>query len=256
MPTQCLEGAINNSDQETETANPSNDKIVHEGGMTKKNIQMRADDFLRTFIDAGITLDQVDEIIDSPDNELAELAMRTMFGERMQAALALEQVVDKQTLRLKKITIIPATAEAFVAKEKIVHDRSDDALLKITFIDPSLDEVLFSGDGLIEAPAEKSALLCHELSEEVSNAQIAFELGGEMWSETTLSAAFFLLEQQGRGQSGPLLVDNWWNIFTLRGINGQRFQLAARYDDGWRLHRYSTKPNNIWRSDVRYFSLD
>lgn len=85
----------------------------------------------------------------------------------------------------------------------------------------------------------KSHLRSHEIVKEATNKDIIAALGGEKKVELQLSEIFSLMELQGEGQGGVLLVDGKSNTFFARNRHGQLKEIILTWHlAGWQRSAY------------------
>ncbi|MEK7177102.1 MAG: hypothetical protein AAB719_02320 [Patescibacteria group bacterium] len=150
--------------------------------------------------------------------------------------------------------VIPAATSWFFVREKFVCDSSYQAKVRIHDISEFFTLWFLSGDGKIEGPISEQTLLCYKLSQPLTDGPIIDGLGGVAKVETTLSEMFYLMEKQGRGESGILLNNGYSNIFyvkdqggTLRSIGVRWESHDERTDSGWEVHAYhATATSALW----------
>ncbi|MFA6295288.1 MAG: hypothetical protein WC666_02590 [Candidatus Paceibacterota bacterium] len=133
-----------------------------------------------------------------------------------------------------KVTI-PATTSRFVAKEKFVINKREDALVRISGLGKVFVSCFLDGEGKIEDLLDEQTLCCYGLQRSSKDLPIVHELGGVERSETTLSELFSLLEKQGKGTEGVLLnrTDSN-NIFFVRVKEDLFRGVGVRWKtDGW-----------------------
>ncbi len=75
--------------------------------------------------------------------------------------------------------------------------------------------------------------------------------------ETKPEQMFALLQKQGRGEEGPLLLDGLSNIFYLRDTKGVLRSVHLMWSsDGWLLYVYQTERPHRWSDGYRVFSIE
>ena len=73
--------------------------------------------------------------------------------------------------------------------------------------------------------------------------------------ETSLAQLFALLERQGKGEDGVLLVNGLVNIFYVRDINGVLSAAHVMWSsDGWLLYWYAIERPHRWSDGYQVFS--
>ena len=100
---------------------------------------------------------------------------------------------------------------------------------------------------LVEAVAKFVA------TEATTDAVILDELSGR--AEASLAHLWQLLYKQGNGESGPLLVNGYANIFYLRGTDGALWVAHPGWDDsGWALSVAQMNDPIGWCEGYRVFA--
>ncbi len=98
----------------------------------------------------------------------------------------------------------------------------------------------------IEEPTDEREIYCY-ISRRPSNPHsILAMLGGEEKAKANLSAIYFLMKQQGRGEDGHLLSDNRENIFFVPNAPG----VVETIRLNWHKHGWEIESNRM--SDYPY----
>ena len=206
---------------------------------------------LNCFEEKGLNRDKIQAIIDA--GFLSDVADAVMVGkeinrEAVRKALGLDYI---PLLELVDTVVIPATGK-FVARDKLVVDKSDKVDVKIAWLGTTFKRLLL---GKIEEPTDESELRYHRLLKPLPDGSIIAELGGESKVETTLAKLFSLLEKQGNGEDGVLLVNGFANIFYIRDINGVLRDVQTYCSsDGWLVYYYSVERPHRWVNGYQVFS--
>jgi len=200
-------------------------------------------EFMIALEKAGFTPKEIQAIISSKDNELAQ----TMY-------VALKKKMDV-LLELVSTVVVSATTSKFVAKDKFVVNTKRNAPVKISAVWDNFTSWFLSGDGKTEDPISEQTLHYHKLRKSSVDSPIITELGGEEKSETTLTEMFSLMEKQKNGEDGVLLNNGYANIFYIRDQNGVLRAVRVRWrDDGWYVFALSVVISDGWSDGYRVFS--
>lgn len=179
---------------------------------------------------------------------IGEAEARAIIGGKAKITVVLESV-----LTLVCTLTLPAQPR-FVARDRFKVDTSGKAKVKIAFIwDNFQDRFL---DKIEEAVAEAEFAI-RKLDKDLLDKEIRSELGGAEWEETTLSQLWALLEKQGHGQPGDLLVNSYANIFYIRDKDGELWAVSARWragGGGWRVGAYGVDDPGRWGAGGRVVS--
>lgn len=148
---------------------------------------------------------------------------------------------------------VPATIKNFVASEKFVINTTATATVKIHELSTNFKEWFLKK---VEASFAGSELRYQKLVTSSSDTPVISELGGKKKAETTLTEMFFLMEKQGHGQDGDLLINGLANIFYIRDVNSVLRCVCLYYwcGDGWDVYADSTTDPRDWSVDSRVFS--
>ncbi len=153
-----------------------------------------------------------------------------------------------------RVVFVPKTGY-FVAKEKFVVDTRDNAPVKISAVWENFTNWFLVGDGKIEGPNDRRALHCAKSRRASVGRPIIDLLGGEGEVETLLADIRHMVEKQGNGQNGVLLVDGSINVFHVRD---QKLILRTVYlcwcEDGWIFSADSVGVLRGWNSQ-RYYQV-
>lgn len=161
-------------------------------------------------------------------------------------------MTDKSLRFIGTITI-PARPRFIATKHYEVNTR-DGVVVKINYMWGDFKSLL---DKVEEAIGE-TELAVYQLTKKRSDKDIRAELG-ENKEETRLYHLWSLLEKQGYGERGKLLVNGCANIFYIRDIAGILWTVGARwsaYHGGWRLSARLASASFKWRSGYRVVSLN
>lgn len=166
-------------------------------------------------------------------------------------AIAEREKQEKDLLVLLGTALVPPT-DGFVVCDKFVVDISDKVNVRIAWLGSNFKERFFEK---IEEPTEESQLCYHKLLEQSLDLPIIASLGGEDKAETTLAQVFSLMEKQGGGEAGVLLINGSANIFYVRDVNGVlRAVYVDLHGDGWRVYARSVESPHRWYVDDQVFS--
>ena len=151
--------------------------------------------------------------------------------------------------------VIPATTVKFVAKEKFVINTKQNALVKISFLGDNFTVWFLNGEGKTEDPISEQTLHYSKLRKVSMDAPIIAELGGQAQAETTLSELFSLMEMQGSGQKGALLINNLANIFYIKDLAGLlRAVRVYWFGGGWFVSAGFVENPRRWNDGYHVFS--
>lgn len=144
--------------------------------------------------------------------------------------------------RVEGTVTVPATAESFVVKERLVLGDSP--------------RVVWLGDnfqGWFASKTEESMVeteLCYaRITGPWVDDPTPAELGENV--ETTLAQAWQLLKLQPNGQEGVLLNNGWANVFYIRDAGGTlRGVHVIWHGDGWHVDAYSVGDLREWHVEA------
>lgn len=148
--------------------------------------------------------------------------------------------------------VLPATTEKFVASEKFVVNTTDATKTKISYLDGELKSWFL---GKTEDPIGEVSIRYGVLAESANSRKIIEDLGGEEKSETTLTEMFYLMEKQGQGEEGMLLINGRANIFYIKDQKGVLRAVGVYWrDGGWFVVAYSVELPDGWYGSYQVFS--
>jgi hypothetical protein len=158
---------------------------------------------------------------------------------------------DRLWLALVRVSVIPATAESFVARNYLVVG-----------IDPKTKvNILRLGDDLcsffldkVESQFAGSRLRCGKLQEPATSREIIYKLGGEKKAETTLAELWSKLKKQPNGRKGDLLTDGGANLFCVPDVKGELRIVEVHWRGGWCLYAHPIQDQNRWAIGTQVFS--
>lgn len=151
-------------------------------------------------------------------------------------------------------TVMVSVTEKFVARDHFVIDTSNDALVRIGFIDDNFKQWFLSK---IEKPTGKTELKSQRLCKYLLDAPILKELGN--FAETTLGEIRELLKLQAQGQEGDLLTNGRANIFYVCDVDGVLRAVNVDWNvhyGYWRVHACSVGCPSWWVASGRVFSCN
>jgi hypothetical protein len=149
-------------------------------------------------------------------------------------------------------TVVPASAERFVAGEKFAVNTADNAEVKIGYLSGNFSLWFL---GKTEEPVDGQTLNYAKLRKQSVDGPILSELGGEEKAETTLAEMFSLMKKQGKGEAGVLLMNGYANIYYIRDESGVlRAVIVYWYCDGWRVYALSVEHPDVWDAGDQVFS--
>jgi len=147
---------------------------------------------------------------------------------------------------------VPETKIKLVASQVFVRNVGKKAILKIGYVSEDFRDWFL---GKTEDPLAKQTLYYYKLLEPSGNGPIVAKLGGEEKAETTLTEIYGLMAKQANGCRGPLITNNWWNIFFVRDQKGVlRVVHLCWYDDGWYVYARAVNFPASWYAGHMVFS--
>ncbi|MBI2482106.1 MAG: hypothetical protein HYV76_00870 [Candidatus Vogelbacteria bacterium] len=191
---------------------------------------------------------------DEYEAELEKFLARRPCWTNGQVAQVTQPKLTSSILKLVSTIVVNATTGKFVAKDKFKL-KKDGGIC--SYLGGNFRAWFLNGDGKTktEDPITKQTLRCHQLRQSSVNCPIITELGGEAKAETTLSELSSLMEKQKYGESGPLLVNGYTNIFYVRDQNGMlRTVDVDWYDLGWCVGASSVGGPDGWFGGCQVFS--
>ncbi|MDO8473980.1 MAG: hypothetical protein Q7S62_00270 [bacterium] len=145
------------------------------------------------------------------------------------------------------IVTIPATVEAFVAREKFVVGS---AKAKISWIGSNFEAWFL---GRTEEPSVETTLCYAKLVKSSVDGPILVELGDK--AETALAQIWALMDLQPNGEEGVLLINGWANIFYALDANGELRAVHVYWlEGGWLVHAGPVSSPYRWSGEHRVFS--
>lgn len=147
---------------------------------------------------------------------------------------------------------VSARTENFIVRNYFIIDTSKKAKVRISGLGKNFKSNFLDK---VENPIGKSTLHYYRIKKRSRSTPIINELGGEDKSETALSEMFSLMEEQGNGQSGSLLIDGSANIFFICDCAGVLWAVDCSWvDDGWNVDASYLEDGRPWRDDCQVFS--
>jgi hypothetical protein len=156
---------------------------------------------------------------------------------------------DSKTILLQALdtATIPATAEPFAVRE------SFEAHAGVRF-STVWNEFKKRFYGKTEAPAAEVRVRKYRLLAIAPDGPIIAELGGEAAVESTVSAAYWLIRRQGRGEQGFLQTNGYANIFYVRDQKGVLCAVRVGWDEeGWVVDAISVDDPLAWNGKHEIF---
>ncbi len=178
--------------------------------------------------------------------DLKVLSSGDMFARILPVLRGRAEVVLKSILEKVNTLLLPILSR-FVASDYIKVDTSDTAKVKIAFIWDGFKPFLKM---VVEEQTPEMELTFHKLCQSSLDKSILDELGDK--AETYLSQFWALLEMQGHGQKGNLLVNGNANIFYIRDAENTLWAVVARWgagSGGWDLSADSVSDPHGWGAD-------
>jgi len=185
-------------------------------------------------------------------NELSTADAQWMIQNPQKAiALFCKAIAEREETLLELVgTVDIAQTGKFIASDKFVVNTGDKATLKIAYVSDQFKEWFLDKT---EEPADGSQLARYKLVEPSTILDMVGALGDK--ANTTLAQVFYLMEQQGRGEEGVLLVDGYANIFIVPDINGVlRAVFVHLSSDGWDVYALLVEDPFRWRIGDQVFS--
>ncbi len=146
---------------------------------------------------------------------------------------------------------LPATTTRFIARDKFKLKRAGGIC---SCLNDDFTSWFMAGEGKIEDPMGEQRLSCVRLLKSLRDGRLIAELGGEAKAETTLSAMFYLMEEQKNGKAGVLLNNGYANIFILKDGKGRLCVVSAGWlIGGWRVRAHSVLRPRTWRAGSQVF---
>jgi len=153
-----------------------------------------------------------------------------------------------------------------VTPEFVLHDRFG-ATFKTSSVGSTFIDQFMVADLPKQELLKDPKLSYATVRRPASDSEIIDALGGVQAAETTLQEMFSLVENQGNGESGPLLTTFPHNIFCIPNSRGVLCNVYVKWNgDGWlpvakevRLSDNSKRPSGFrvfYRGPVRQFSYD
>lgn len=148
------------------------------------------------------------------------------------AAAGKEKVKAAVSDLLSLVTTIVLPAQpTFIAKDHFVVDTSEKAPVKIWAFGDNFKSWFL---GATEKPTKEARIVVHKLLKDSRDPAILEDLGDK--AKTTLSQFYAALKAQASGESGPLLVNGYANIFYIEDVNGSVRAVDAYWlagNGGW-----------------------
>jgi hypothetical protein len=140
----------------------------------------------------------------------------------------------------------------FVSSDHFKVDTSRNASPKIYYTGDNFKK--WFGDK-IEEPVDDAELAISRLKEDSRDDRIRAELGDKRL--TMLSQFYAAIKAQGNGESGPLLVSGYANIFYIIDKDGEERAVHAVWggaSDGWYVNAYEVDNPDTWVAGSRVVS--
>jgi len=146
---------------------------------------------------------------------------------------------------------IPAQPK-FTARDHFVPNVNPSAQVLIVYIQGAFNRWFLNKT---EDPTPETSLTWYELQRDAGDQTIVAELGGTKYVESTLSTVFALMEQQRRGQEGPLASNGWGNNFYVRDTAGELRSVYIHWcDEGWGVDAAPIVSHSEWPIRDRVFA--
>jgi len=149
-------------------------------------------------------------------------------------------------------TIIPATTDKFVAKDKFKVDTGRKAKVKISWLGDNFRAHFL---GKTEDSFPGSTIARRKLEKDSVDGPILLDLGGKEKAKTTLAELYAMLVKQPNGEDGDLLTNGCANIFYIEDVDGTLWAVVTRWDgDGWSVAADSVELPVGWLAGRQVFS--
>ena len=164
----------------------------------------------------------------------------------------IKKVVSKLLTLVKEIEQ-PAIAPFSPSDNFKVTPRKDrkNAKVVIGYVDPDL-VALFDSIG-VEPARGAETVQTHRLDTSSKFVPILAELSDK--AKTTLGRAFQMMEKQGHGEEGNLLVNGWGNFFFIEGTDWVFGCYWSSVSGGWLVSAFPVSFSNSWSAGSRFVSL-
>ena len=147
----------------------------------------------------------------------------------------------------RKVSVV---ARRFVASESFTKSNTK---VKFGYVDKRLPKLL----GNIREDVPAGELAVHTLLHDNHDPEIMVALGPQSCRYTKLGQFYQLLEAQGHGQAGPLLVNGRANIAYILDENGAPWAVGAFWIPvcgDWLVDVFSVANSNGWDAGSRVLS--
>lgn len=174
------------------------------------------------------------------DNGEERLAELNLWLKRVVAGL-LKFVTEVKTAAVKKFVVADVLGKTGVNRDGV----------KIGFLGENFQAQIGS---LIEENTDAAELTGSRLERYATALDIASAIPEEK-RVTTPSQMYQMVKAQANGQTGPLRVDGWANLFLMFGKDGNFWLVdAGLSSDGWRFNADPLDGPLRWRDGRRVFS--
>ena len=175
----------------------------------------------------------------------AERAKRFLSGELL---LVERSEAQKRGVILRFERKAKISARPFVSSESFTKSNTK---VKFGYIDPLIEKLF----GKIREDVPAGEVAIHALLEDQHDPEIMVSLGPQSVRYTKLGQLYQLLEAQGEGQEGPLLVNGYANVAYVIDENGAPWAVGAYwYGDGWFVCVCSVARRGRWLAGSRILS--
>jgi len=143
---------------------------------------------------------------------------------------------------------VPLVGGRFVAKQAFTMGNTK---VKFCYIDERIPK-LFGG---VKEDVAAGQLGVHTLRRPSHDPDIMVAMGPQPKRFVSIGQYYYMLEAQGQGQEGPLLINGYANIGYVMDENGAVWVLDARwYSDGWYVGLRSVARRSGWGAGRRALS--
>jgi hypothetical protein len=197
----------------------------------------------------GTVYDLLKKMVDEPE-EWAEAIKRFLRKENPWPEVV--KTVSKLLALVKEVELTAIGAFTPADKFKVTPEKiKKTADVIVGYVDPDL-QAIFDGRGI--EPARDAEMLRISLMAKASKfAPIVRELGDK--AATTFGRVWQMIEKQGHGEEGDLLVNGYANFFLIEGTDQV---LRCYWDSGLRFWGFSVFPVSIsdeWSAGRQWVSL-
>lgn len=157
-------------------------------------------------------------------------------------------------LKLIETVNVSMTAQKFIAKDKFIKSTERKTSVNISSMSIDFEKWFLKKT---ELQMMDVVLRIYKLIKSSADRLIINELGGRIKAKMMLSEMFCLIEKQGNGESGKLLVDGNVNIFYILDINEVLRAVVACWDkNGWSFGASPINDSGIFKTGCQVYSCE